>query len=243
VAKKKYTRKQLKQPDKFLSFSDRAWGVVRRNYMQVIAMLVVASLIIAGAWIWTNISDSKAKKTTEELTRAVEIYSQSVIPMETKVPEDKDAVPRFKTRQAKLKAASEAFTTVVDEGRGELSQMALLLRAGVRFDQAQYTEAMGDYKAFLKHSEDPRLRPIALENLGFCYEATRSLDEALSQFRALQKEQGSYVLRGKYHEARILALKGDKKKAASLLREVMDSEDSGSLAERAAEHLALLEGK
>ena len=52
-----------------------------------------------------------------------------------------------------------------------------------------------------------------------------------------------YQREHKKSEARMLALKGDKKKSAALLRKVMDSEDSGTMAERAAERLAQLEGK
>lgn len=240
---KKYTRKQLKQPDEFITFSIRAWSFIQKFALQVTVMAVVAIFIIAAAWIWTYFAESKAQKTTTALIRAVDIYNQTVIPMETKVPETtEDGLPRFKTRTDKLAATVKEFSAITKKHSGDLAQYALLLRGGVHYDQGKYTEAIADFNGFLKENDNPRLRDIAMENLAYCYEATKSLDKALDQFRKLSGEGDKQYI-AMYHEARILALQGKKKKAIQIYKQILDKAGTIPIAEKAGKRLSLLESK
>jgi predicted negative regulator of RcsB-dependent stress response len=237
---KKYTRKQLKKPDEFISFSMRAWDRLRRHASRVIVMVIVAVLITGGVWTWSYFANKRAAKATGILTHAFDIYNQTVVPMAGDLPPSDDGTPRFKTREAKLKAADKEFTKALDAAGGRLKLMTLLMRAGVRYEQGRYDDAAADYKQFLEDSDDHRFRFLAQEGLGYCYEAGKSLDKALEQFKKLPRE-GDRKWVSIYHEARILAKKGKKKEAAKLLQEVVDKA-SGSLVERASDQLALLEG-
>ena len=52
MAKRKYTRKQLRQPDEFISISMKVWEAVSDNASRVIVALLVAMVIVAGVWTW-----------------------------------------------------------------------------------------------------------------------------------------------------------------------------------------------
>lgn len=238
---KKYTRKQLRKPDEFISISMRLWEVVRRHASRVVAMFVVAVLITGGVWTWSYFAEAKAAKATGTLSRAFDIYNQTVFPTVDKLPPAEDGIPRFRTRDGKLKAADKEFSKALDEAGGKLGAMTLLMRASVRFDQRRYKEALKDYQDFLSKSDDKGYRYLAQEGIAYCHEGQKALDKALSHFRKLPRD-GERKWAALYHEARILAKQGKKKDAAKLLRQVIDKALDKTLVNRASDHLAQLEG-
>ena len=243
MAIKKYTRKQLKQPDTFLTTSDKAWSFIRDHTQQVLIMALVAVVGIGAAWGWTFFTDSRARESTGKLSYALNVYSKPVVEIKAALPKDEDGIPRFKTRAKKLEASARALTKVVDGSSvGSLNVIATLIRAGVHYDSAQYTEAIKDYNKALGGTKNPHLRDLAVEGLVYCYEATKALDKALEFVKKLPGD-GDKQYRVMYHEARILALKGQKVQAAKLFQQIMAKSGSDELTERANERLALLESK
>ena len=243
MAKRKYTRKQLKQPDKFLTTSDKAWNFIRDHTKQVMVMLGVAVVGIAAAWVWTAFAETRAQKATGKLTYAMAVYSKPVVALKTALPKDEDGIPRYKTKAKKLEAsAKELSKVVVGNSVGSLNVIATLIRAGVHYDGGRYTEAIKDYQKALDGTKNPHLQVIATEGLLYCYEGTKSLDKALEYVKKLPRD-GDKQYHAMYHEARILAFKGQKVQAAKLFQQIMDKSGSDSLSERANERLALLESK
>jgi predicted negative regulator of RcsB-dependent stress response len=237
----KYTRKQLRKPDEFISISMRLWDVVRRHASRVLAMMAVAVLIIGGVWTWSYFADAKASKATGTLSRAFDIYNQTIFPTVDKLPPSEDGIPRFRTREGKLKAADKEFSKALDEAGGKLGAMTLLMRASVRYDQGRYDKALKDYQDFLSKSDDESYRYMAQEGIAYCYEGSKALDKALSHFRKLPRN-GERKWAAIYHEARILAKQGKKKDAAKLWRQVIGKASDKTLVNRASDHLAQLEG-
>jgi tetratricopeptide (TPR) repeat protein len=244
VAKGKYTRKQLRKPDEFISLWMRVWDVIRENGPKVIVMVVVAVLIIAGVWTYSYFAEARAAKATAKLSRGIEIYNQTIIPMETEVPEaPEDDIPRFKSRKAKLEAAEEAFGKAMKSAGGNLADVALLMRASVRYDEGRYKEAIEDYRKYLGSTENARLRQTAVEGMGYAYEAMKDYDNALQFFRKLATTGKDGKSLANYHEARILAKQGNKDKAAELLQQIIEKSESQSLQDRASDQLAQIEAE
>ena len=243
MAIRKYTRKQLKQPDKFLTTSDRAWNFIKDHTQQVLVMVGVAVLGVAVAWIWTAMADSRAREVTGKLTHALKVYSKPVVEMKTALPKDEDGIPVFKTKAKKLEASAKELTKVVDgSSAGSLNTIAILIRAGVHFDAAQYTEAIKDYQKALAETGNAHLKLVATEGLLYCYEATKALDKALEYVKKLPRD-GDKQYFAMFHEARILASKGQKVQAVKLFQQIMEKSGSNDLTERANQRLAMLETK
>jgi tetratricopeptide (TPR) repeat protein len=239
---RKYTRKQLKKPDEFISLSMRVWSWVQARVPKVLLSLGVAAVILAAVWIYNHYATRAAGDMTEKLSRALEIYNQTIVQTSAKLEPDEDGIPRFKTRADKLKAADAEFSKLVDRG-GRLGTVALGMRAGARLDAGRYSEAIADYKKFLERGagDQKLLRERAIEDLGYCYEATKDWDRALEQYRRLPRD-GDRKFVAMLHEARVLANKGQIKDAVKLLREIVDKGGS-AVHERASDQLALLEAK
>ncbi|MCC6752318.1 MAG: tetratricopeptide repeat protein [Deltaproteobacteria bacterium] len=241
---KSYTRnKELKQPDEFISLSHRAWTFISDHATRVLVMLGVAVVIVAAAWTWSYFREAQAEKATAAFGRALDIYYAPVSTEPAKAAkDDDDDTPHFSTRLKKLEAAETEFSKVVDGHAGkEVARMALLLRAGVRFERARFDEAIADYDRFLKESTDKALRTSALEGLIYCYEARNLLDKAIETIKKLPGE-GEQRYLALYHEGRILALKGQVKEAVARFKQIQQK-GSPALASRAGERLAMLEGK
>ncbi len=239
---RKYTRKQLKKPDEFITFSIRVWSFVRANGPYALLTLGVAALIIAGAWIWTHFSTARAMKTTAMMTRALEIYNQNTMSGAEKLSADDDGIPRFKNRTEKLAAVTEELSKVVMGGGKSLGFVAQAMRAGVYYDAGKYQKACADFERLLEKKGESRFLSQLIEDTGYCYEAHRDWDKALHFFRMLPQEaEKRYWAR--YHEARILAKKGQIKEAVSLYRQIISNVSSGWLLERASDQLAMLESQ
>ena len=239
---RKYTRKQLKRPDEFLTLSMRIWAYAKEHLPYVLLSVGVAAVLVAGVWTWDYFSTRRGEQSTAQITRATDIYTQTIVPMESKVPPtDEDGVPRFKTRADKLKAAEEEYSKVVNGG-GSIAVAARGMRAGVRYDAGKYQEAAEDYQKVLGSTDDSRIRSVALEGLGYCHEALRDYDKALQQFRLLPHD-GDRKYLALYHEARVLAKKGAVKEAVELYKQIISKGSPASLVDRASDRLALLEAK
>jgi len=243
VAKRKYTRKQLKQPDKFLTTSDRAWNFIKDHTRQVLVMVAVAVVGVAAAWIWTYFADNRARDITGKLTYALKVYSKPVVELKATLPKDPDGIPLFGTKAKKLEASAKELSKVVyGSSSGSLNIIATLIRAGVHYDGGQYTEAIRDYSAVQNETSDPQLREMAIEGLVYCYESTKALDKALETVKKLSRD-GDKQYYSMYQEARLLTLKGQKVQAAKLYQKILEKSGSDSLSEKANERLALLESK
>lgn len=240
MPKRKYTRKQLRQPDEFITLSMRAWELIRSHASRVIVMVVVAVLIISGVWIWTYFQESRASKATRTLTRAFDIYDQDLLVEDEKVdPKKIGDVPRFKTRKEKLSAAEKEFDKVISASGGALERMALLMRAGVRYDQGLYDKAIEDYQRFLKSSDEQRFRTLATEGLAYAYEARKDWKNALETFRKLSSA-GEAEWEKKFHEARILVKQGKSKDATKIFLQIIEKAKDRALVERSYNQLALV---
>ena len=240
MADRKYTRKQLRQPDEFISISMKIWEAITSHAPRVIVTAVVAVVIVAGVWTWSYFADANASRSTGVLSRGVDIYNQSVDPATTRPASQDDDIPRFKTHKARLEASEKEFTRAVDSSRGSLRSASVLLRAGVRFELEKYDLALKDYRTYLKTGGHEALKLNAMEGVGYCLEGKKQWDEALEAFRKLPREgDGKWLMQ--YHEGRLMARKGQKKEATKLLREVVSGSKSRRLQDRAAGQLAEIE--
>jgi predicted negative regulator of RcsB-dependent stress response len=245
VAKKKYTRKQLRQPDELLTQTNKAWEWVTKNAKGVIVMTVVTLVIIGAVSMWRSHAESNAQAATSLLDKAIEIRNQTVIPGADKLPKRDDGIKRYSTRKAKLEAAVKAYDKVItghaDSGTGK---MALVLRAGVFYDLGQFDKAAADYKNFLEKTgtDQGRFRTAAIEGLVYSYEAKKAWDKALATVGKLEKK-GQARFTALIHEARILAAKGDKPGAIKRYKEIVDKASSRVLVDQAGQRLAALESK
>lgn len=250
----KYTRKsktQIPQRDEFVSFWQRAYDVIS-PYGRPIAIGGGALLVMLAA-IWTTDRFFVVRKqnATEMLGRVLRVYQAELLAEETKPeeakPKDaKDAdVPRFKTAKERAEAALAEIDKLNKEaGSASAAESAQLVRAGALFDLGRYADAEAAYRSFLDQvSKNDKLALVAREGIGLSMEAQGKLDAALSSYQDMEKNGGdAYRDRAQFAQARVIAKKGDKKKAFDMYKQILDKSPTTPLREEIQAKQAQLAG-
>lgn len=242
-------RKELKNPDQFVSFWTRIAAQIGSHRAVVIGGL--AGLIVVGLAIWGggNFMTKRSAETSREFARIEKVAGAGLLPATGEAPKDlaDDGLPHFKTEQERLEAAlKEADTFLGKHGGSSLEDEALLLKAKYLMALGKPQEALPIYQGKLG-SLDKRLAFLAQEGLGYALEATGQTDAAITAFGALADQAagagGFYKDRGLFHKARLLEKKGTPKEAEKLFREILEKTPTTSLRQEINDRLAVLEGK
>jgi tetratricopeptide (TPR) repeat protein len=240
-------RKELKNPDQFVSFWTRIAASIRSHKSGVIGGVVVLVVASLGVWGTSTIITKKAADTSRAFARIEHIASADLLPATGEAPKTDDGLPHFKTEDARIEAAlKEADSFLAAHGGSNLKEEALLLKAKYLMALGRAQEALPIYQSQLG-TLDSRLRFLAQEGLGYALEATGQTDAALTAFGTLaddaQSAGGFYRDRALFNKARLLEKKGSSKDAGKLLHEILDKTPTTPLREEINDRLAALEGK
>jgi predicted negative regulator of RcsB-dependent stress response len=240
----KYTRKSknpIPQSDEFVSFWQRAYEYIS-PYGRPIA-IVGGALVVLLAVVWTTDRFYVVRKqnSTEMLGRVLRIYQAELLAPEANAeakPEEakpKDAdVPRFKTAKERAEATLAELDKLVKEvGSSSAAESAQLVRAGALFDVGRYADAEAAYRSFIDQvSKSDKLALVAREGIGLSMEAQGKLDAALTTYQEIEKAGGdAYRDRAQFAQARVIAKKGDKKKAFDMYKQILDKSPTTPLRE------------
>ena len=242
----KYTRKKRQEPqDEFLGFWDKLFKRAEPYARAIGIMTLTAGVLIAVVWGAMSFLERKSQAATEAFGHAVRVYEAELqTGDEPQKTDDENPVPRFKTE----KERAEATLKELDEfdkkyGRSSTAEEATLFRAGVYYDLQRWDEAAAAYEKFVKSAHPSPLLATAKEGLGLVREQQGKLDEALAMYQELEPKTGDFYRdRALWDQARVLTKKGDKKKAAEKLKELVAKSPSSPLKDEAQTEIAQLEG-
>lgn len=242
----KYTRKQRQAPqDEFVGFWDKVFKKAEPYARAIGITAVTAGVLIALVWGVMSWMEKKSQAATEAFGHAVRVYEAELQTSEAPPPTDEEnAVPRYKTE----KERADATLKELDEfdkkyGRSSTADEATLFRAGVYFDIGRLDDAATSYEKFIKAAHPSPLLSTAKEGLGLVREQQNKLDEALKLYQELEPKTGDFYRdRALWDEARVWQKKGDKKKAAERLKELVAKTPSSPLKDEAQTQIAQLEG-
>lgn len=221
-------KKLLKQPDEFLTFSDRAvrWG--RQNIKMLTiggSALLLAIAATLGIQTYLNYRSSQAGKAL-----AV-VYDDFV------------AVMLGQPDAAKAEAVATGLAQVVEQyGATEAGMQARLALGELWLRQGQAEKAE---KTLAALGEEPYLpaplAPLALAALGRSLELRQKLGEAAEAYANAAKAAGpSQAALYRLDRARVLEASGDKAQAEALYRELLQGAKDSNLAQTARQRLVAL---
>lgn len=268
---KNITRKELKQPDQFVSF----WTRFSLDAQQALASrkqavaIGVAALVLVGVAliVIAQLRGRSAQRHSQALARVDKIATADLLPAEGAPNPDlaSDGLPHFKTEKERLEAALKEVDAFLSAHSGSgLRAEALVHKGAYLLDLQRADEAIAVYTKLLSDDDlEGRLRYLVLEGLGYAHEAKGDLDKAAATFARLGEEAakdkakakgsdkekpgatatGFYQDRALYHKARIADVKGNHAEAVKLYREVLDKAPATSLRDDISNRLAVLEPK
>jgi len=238
----KLTRKELKGPDAF----QRKGGEFRewlQERQKTLTFGTLGVLGVIGLGVLVNYFSSRGEvDAAKELGGELKLVSRPVEGSEMPGPPS-DAKP-FKTEKDK----DEALVKALGDFRDKHASTHAAASAGLPLAQAlfrlgKYDDALKGYDDYLKVAlpDDP-LRALALEGRGYCFEAKHQLDQAMTAFDELSRENRTDFLNGMglYHRARILIAQGKKPEAARQLVDVSAAAPNSAAARMAQDRIALL---
>lgn len=186
-------------------------------------------LVVAGVLTYNWRVQKKSGATSSLLASAIAAEHGRVMAEDKRSDDEKDYdfARVYKTAEERTETAIADYQKVVAQEPGSgAAILAKLGIAGVDLEKRDYPKSLEAYEAVLSSklaAADTDVRARALEGLGFAKEGKGDLDGALAAFKDLQGVEGKgYKDLGQYHEARVLAAKGNKDKAKELLKAVRD---------------------
>jgi tetratricopeptide (TPR) repeat protein len=240
-------RKELKNPDQFVSFWTHVGTFLNANRKKVLAAVGGVLVLGVAAWVLSSVLSQRAAETSAAFARIEKVANADLLPATGEAPKTDDGLPHFKTEDARFEGAlKEADAFLSKHGGSDFKEEALLLKAKFLLALGKNSEALAIYQGQLG-GVDSRLRFLAHEGLGYALEASGQTDAAIAAFGALADESqaaaGFYRDRALFNKARLLEKKGSSKDAEKLFRDILQQTPTTPLKEEINDRLAALEGK
>jgi len=162
VAKRRITKKKLKEPDEFITWGSRVVNYVLAHLRYIGLGILLVVVIILALFFWRQHLTASEEMAFTLLGRGISLYHQ----------------------EEKVGEALQVFTEVIkDHPRIKAGEVALLYRGRCYMLQKDYDQAIADFELFLKRSSGTFLRTIALNALGNSYVAKGEHRRAIDCFQ------------------------------------------------------------
>jgi cytochrome c-type biogenesis protein CcmH/NrfG len=233
VAKQRITRKDLKQPDQFITMSVKAMDWVRghtRHILYGLGGIVVIAGLIAGVFVWQQQRHQQAEALLSEAIKQLDNQG------------DTEEKPRNEQ-------ALTAFQTLVNNYlRTPAAIKAYWYLGHLHFARGDYAAALTAYQQAQRlASTNPQLLlpTLITLNIGYAQEAHSACPQALTSFNTVL-QSGALWLRGEAYLGigRCYEHQGDRENAiATYQRALSDAAVNEATRQTLEERLALLQPK
>ena len=202
----------------------KLWPWLEANRKRLIYIGVAA---VAAFFIWLYVSTQHQQRETA----AGEAY--------TKLQLNSPA-----TVTAQQLAAS--YAKIASDYAGTVAAQRAQLQAGtVLYADGRYADAQAAFQKFLAAGNGSPLAPAAQLGVAASLEAQNKLDDALTAYHALATSypDATETISAKFAQGRVLELQGKLADAVTRYQDVARSQLAGSLAQEAAQRVAVIQAK
>ena len=162
VAKRRITKKQLREPDEFVTVGAKAMQYATAHLTYIVLGVLLLAAIIVALVFWRQHQAASEEMAFTLLGKGITVYQQ----------------------EEKREEALPIFTELInDYPRTTAGKVALLYRGRSSMLKGDYDPAIADFTLFLKRSSKPFLRVIALNALGNSYSAKGEYQQAIDNFQ------------------------------------------------------------
>lgn len=190
------TRKELRQPDEFIGFVDRAGNWIADNLSRVI-LGAVAILIVIVAIVGVRFYLAGQQQA------AAEAFYQAIVSFDHR---------DYKTATRQFTALSANYPHT------SLGRLARFYIANGLLAQKQYAQARDALEQYLSEEDRPAFREMALMQLGVVYENLGNFPEARKAYERAAALNGPEKGRAERNAARVMVKAGDKAGAIAAYR-------------------------
>jgi predicted negative regulator of RcsB-dependent stress response len=221
TASRRITRKDIRQPDRFVVTMRRFVAFSKENQSAVfggIAAVVVIAFLVVG---WNFYRSRQNRLAAEEYSRAVDLY-----------------------HEGKYKEALEALGRLEIYGSTYYGRMGLLYAANAQAKLQNTTAAADNLRRLLdREKKDPMLRQTAYVTLGYTQEQRGQWADAAQSFAEAEKIAGPLSTDAMLGKARSYAQAGKAKEAIAAYQKFLADNPESERANEITVRLRELEAK
>jgi tetratricopeptide (TPR) repeat protein len=234
MAKKRLSRKEIKQPDEFLTLWTRIFNYFDEHrkllLFSIVGIVLISSMVWGGVAYW----EKREGDASQMLAKA-----QSVLLAVDEASSEKGNEAKKKDQEKAEEILSDLITQYK---RCAASQVASSLLGNLNYQRRDYEKSIANYQSLLKSGpRDPLLEALAYEGLGYGYEGIRDYKEALIYYQKLADSKIEYVRgSGLLGSARCYELQNDAERALETYRKFLSTYPRDPRAEEARASIARL---
>jgi tetratricopeptide (TPR) repeat protein len=172
TGKGRITKKKLKQPDEFITLTERSFIFVRQYLKPIgltagVVVLVILAVLVYGWW-----SRAQEARAAVKFQSAIELYQKAM------------NASREGT-SAEFKGVLQNLDELLRQlPRTSSGKIALLYKGNIHLRMGEFQEAIQNYEALLgKSGLEKVYASFAMEGLGYAYEGKKEDEKALQAFR------------------------------------------------------------
>ena len=231
MARMKITKKRLKEPDEFITLTQRAFLFVGGHLKQLaigggIVLALAVALFLFQMW-----KNKQQDESDRRLAVAVEAYQRTASSFREVAP-------------AEYKEALEKFEDVAANFSGTSSgRLALLYTGNIHLKTGDFEKAIKAYETFLEKEGNERIyRSLALEGLGYAYEGKKDFEKALGAYQKMTEvSEGPQTGSGYFNMARCYEKLGKNEEALKNYRAFLKLSPKSQMANGALRKISVLE--
>ena len=171
---KKIAKKKLKEPDEFITLTERTYHFLTQHSKPVIACVIIVLVIFSAIFFYQRWEKKKEGNAYQLFAVAAETYQATSSPYREASPEQ-------------YKMVLEKFDEVIAKfPRTFAGKLSILFKGNLHLRLGEFEEAIKSYDAFLQKAGEEKLyRIFALEGLGYSYEGKKDHGKALSAYQKI----------------------------------------------------------
>jgi tetratricopeptide (TPR) repeat protein len=179
--KKKITKKKLKQPDEFLTFTEKSFLLINQHIKKIVIGALLVLILFLSFFLFRMWDQRREEEASQKFILALEAYSVVNSPYHEGSP-------------AEYKKALEGFEEVIKTySRTSSGRISLIYKGGIHLRLGEFDEAIHAYQTFLQKAGKERLYQLfALEGLGYAHEGKKDYEKAVEIYQKIIKWGESY---------------------------------------------------
>ena len=174
VKGKRITKRQLKEPDEFITFTERTFVFVRQHTKKIAAAGVILLVLILAAVFFQMWEKRKEGEAARAFGVALEISGREAAQAQEGSAQD-------------YKAVLEKFEEIIMKfPRTSSGKISLVFKGNILLKLDEYDEAIKAYTIFLDKAGKERIyQYFAWEGLGHAYEGKKDYAKALEAYKKI----------------------------------------------------------
>ena len=174
MARTKIIKKKLKEPDEFISFTEKAFIFITHHFKSIAVGGIIILVLVLSIFFFLRWENKNEENANQMLSLAIETYQIVSGPYQEGLLED---------HRNALEKINEVINKFPRTSSGKLS---ILYKGNLHLRLGEVDEAIKAYESFIQKAGKEKLyRLFAMEGLGYSYEEKKDYDRAINAYQKI----------------------------------------------------------